>query len=180
MVSRKTQRKRVRSKPRRTIRRRRRERAGAKTPGAPSKKFRGWVRGATIQGSAGPAFGSSGQHSIQPLSLFDPGMMAELLESREVAAPAAVRVVRSPKVYPARNAYGKLYGTEADMLAEALKTLKLGKKQTRGSKAKKKEGKKPASRKPKASSRKQSRTTMDMDALRKALASLESKSGDNE
>ena len=138
-----------------------------------------------MPGSAGPAFGSSGQHSIQPLSLFDPGMIAQRLEAREVASDIKrvspeIRVARvcKPRRTHARIAWN--YGTEADMLAEALKTLKLGKKQTRGSKAKKKEGKKPASRKQKASSRKQSRTTMDMDALRKALASLESKPGDNE
>ena len=144
-----------------------------------------------MPGSAGPAFGSSGQHSIQPLSLFDPGMIAQRLEAREVASDIKrvspeIRVARvcKPRRTHARIAWN--YGTEADMLAEALKTLKLGKTPSR-SKAMKKEGKKPASRKAKgkskmkakktSDSRKKQSNTMDMDALRKALASLESKPG---
>lgn len=183
MATRKTKQRRVASRGSRHRRtaRRRRERAGAKTPGAPSKHFRGWVRGKTIPGTAGPAFGTSGLHGIQPLSLFDPGSGMQRLEAREVAsdarvaaAPPAVRVVRSPKVYPARNAY-KHYGMEADVLAEALNTLKLGKKQTSGSKAKKKGKKKPASRKSKGKG-KQYGDPMNMDAMSLALASLEDKS----
>jgi len=67
------------------------------------------------------------------------------------------------------------------MLTDALKTLRI-RKQTSRSKAKKKEGKKPASRKSKGkgkkapSSRKHHGDPMDMDALRLALASLEDKS----